>query len=226
MKRIVLWAAVVGLAAAAWGADVAVEAAAPGVGVHLWPAYDGERELGWDSGTRKYYLSYYYGPYDLCLGNDFDVGTISSYDRIKAIRVLTTPEWPNDAWDGLRFGIYLFSGTPAKLLWPTSGSPYFFKFTGPAGWKDAPVDWVLPRGVTRFLAGVEQYYKWPNADPYAIDDNTTFTGHSWKRFEGKWYPFEEAGIAPYRNVMIRVVVSDANPAVAPTSLGRVKALYY
>ncbi len=225
MKRFVRWAAFAGLAAAAWGADVAVERAPPGVGVHLWPACDGELELKWDSGTMKYYLCYY-RPYDQCLGNDFDVATISSYDRIKAIRVLTTPEWPNVAWDGCRFGIYLFNGTPGKLLWPTSGNPYFFKFTGPAGWKDVPVDWVLPQGVTRFLAGMEQYYDYPNADPCAIDDNPTFRGHSWRRFEGEWRPFELAGIAPYRNLMIRVVVSDAKPAVAPTSMGRVKALYY
>ena len=59
-----------------------------------------------------------------------------------------------------------------------------------------------------------------------IDNNPTFTGHSWRRSSGTWSPFEFESTLPYRNVMIRVVVDDETVNVSPTSLGRVKALYY
>jgi hypothetical protein len=52
--------------------------------------------------------------------------------------------------------------------------------------------------------------------------------HSWLYSDGNWGPYETGGVsAPYRNVMIRMVVdNEQNPAVAPSSIGRVKALYY
>jgi hypothetical protein len=225
MTRIVSWAAVVGLAAVAWGADVVVEPTAPGDRVPLWPAYDDERELKWDSGARKWWLCWFYSS-NTWVGNDFDVSTISAYRGVKAIRVLSTPEWPNEAWDGFRFGIYDFTGAaPGSLIWPTWSGGFFYKFTGEEGWKDVPVDWVLPRGVTAFVAAMEQAYNYPNADPHALDDNPTFVGHSWTCMRGEWRPYEMAGLYPYRNVMMRVVVSNVL-AVTPTSLGRVKALYY
>ena len=63
-------------------------------------------------------------------------------------------------------------------------------------------------------------------EPFRIDDNPTFLGHSWIYLQGSWNPFKQANIAPYRNVMIRVVVNNSTLGVAPESLGRVKALYY
>lgn len=59
-----------------------------------------------------------------------------------------------------------------------------------------------------------------------IDNNPTFRGHSWHYLAEKWEPFYHVPIAPYRNLMLRVVVGKESVAVAPTSLGRVKALYY
>jgi hypothetical protein len=223
MKRIVLWAAVVGLAAAAWGADVAVERAPPSVGVHLWPAYDGELELKWDSGTPAWWIAWSSG-LGQWLGNDFDVSTIRKYDGIKTIRVMTRLDWPNEAWDGFRVGVYAFNRVPGSLMWPTAGKGYFFKPKGETGWKDVPVNWTLPRGVTAFLAAWEQFYDYPNFDPYGIDDNPTFRRHTWEYWRDQWELFEHGSAYPYQNLMLRVVVSD-DVAVAPTSLGRVKALY-
>jgi len=52
-------------------------------------------------------------------------------------------------------------------------------------------------------------------------------GHSWEYSQGSWSPFESSSILPYRNLMLRMVVdNEQNPAVAPSSVGRVKALYY
>jgi hypothetical protein len=77
------------------------------------------------------------------------------------------------------------------------------------------------------MGAYEQFYNYPNADPFMIDNNPTFMGHSWQYLSGSWAPFEQSNIAPYRNVMLRMIVdNEQNPAVAPSSIGRVKALYY
>ncbi len=233
MPRFLLWAALGGLAAAAWGADVALEAAAPEGGVSLWPPRDKELELKWDSGTRMWWLAWITGA-DLWMGNDFDVSTIARYRGLEAIRVMTNLEWPNAKWDGFRVGVYAFDRVPGSLMWPTSGGGYFFKPTGETGWKDVPVNWTLPKGVTAFLAAMEQYYpRWGDGglgmydfDPYAIDNNPVFRGHTWLYRNGPpWELFYLTHIVPYRNLMLRVVVAD-DLAVNPSSIGRVKALYY
>ena len=95
---------------------------------------------------------------------------------------------------------------------------------GAHGWKCVSVDWVLPGGTTNFLAAMEQYYNYPDCDPYAVDNNDTFLGRSWQYYQGIWRPVE--GTLNYHNLMLRVVVGDEMFAVKPTSLGRVKALYY
>jgi hypothetical protein len=60
-----------------------------------------------------------------------------------------------------------------------------------------------------------------------IDNNPTFMGHSWQYLQGQWQPFSQDNVLPYRNVMIRMIVdNEQNKAVSPSSIGRVKALYY
>jgi len=222
VRRVIRFAAAAALAAAgAWATDYAVEGG-PYVSSAGTPGYDGTRELKWDSGSGRWVLDWYTGG-GSWVGNDFDISTIRTYRVIKAVRFDSMPDWPNGRWDGFRFGIYLFGGVPGKLLWPTSGGGYFFKPTGPRGRKEAPVNWALPAGVTSFVAAMEQYYNHPNCDPYLVDNNLSFTGHSWQYYGGTWEL--HVGYQGYRNVMLRVVVEEA-AAVAPTSLGRVKALYY
>jgi len=111
-------------------------------------------------------------------------------------------------------------------MWPTSGTPKFVKASGAGGLKDFDVTWVLP-GTKKFLPAWEQFYNHPDCDPFGTDYNPTFSGHSWEYTMGAWSKFENEGTLPYRNVMIRMIVdNEQNEAVSPSSIGRVKALYY
>jgi hypothetical protein len=117
------------------------------------------------------------------------------------------------------------------MLWPTSGNPYFFKPSNPDVnshiWVEFNIDWTCPS--VKFVAAQEQFYNHPTCDPFAVDNNTTPGGHSWLYQTGSWQPYQTTGIsAPYRNVMVRIWVEPGQefPSVAPSSIGRVKALYY
>jgi hypothetical protein len=228
MKRFAL---VIGLVACvaggAWAADVAVDRAHAGSSVAEAPGYDNTSELSWDSGIGRWWLVWYTGA-DSWVGNDFDVSTIKTYGGLKTMRIQLRYDWPNVGWEGGRIAVFSFAGgVPGSIMWPTSGNPQFVMPTGATGWKDFAVTWVLP-GAKKFLAGWEQFYNWPpGADPFMIDNNPTFMGHSWQYMRGAWAPFEQSNIAPYRNVMLRMVVdNEQNPAVSPSSIGRVKALYF
>ena len=73
---------------------------------------------------------------------------------------------------------------------------------------------------------MEQYYDYPNSDPFYCDNNPTFRRHSWVYYQGQWIPWEPWDV--YVNVMLRVYVETGHtfPGVQSTSIGRVKALYY
>ncbi len=189
---------------------------------------DASRELKWDNGSRSYFVWWFTGA-NSWVGNDFK-GLLSSSTEyaVKKVRVHTTSFWPNDKWDGFRVAIYEFTDTPGSIIWPTNQTGYFFKPANLAGhvWVDVPVDWVTPTNA--FAAAIEQVYNPPDCDPFAVDTNATFRGHSWRQYNNTgWYPFYSPA-NPYRNLMIRVVVADNTPdvGVTPSSLGRVKALYY
>ena len=112
----------------------------------------------------------------------------------------------------------------------TGGSGYYFKPSGLSGhvWAECEINWTCP--TVAFVAAEEQFYNWPTCDPWAVDDNATFRKHSWYYFEGSWSPMTGVNveISPYYNLMLRVWVEPGQtfPGVAPTSIGRVKALYY
>ena len=219
------------LAAGAWAADLDALEATAGPNIGAPPGYDDTKELMWDMGRWRWALVWRTGA-GAWVGNDFDVSTIKTYGGVKTYRTYSWASWPNGRWDGFRIAIYSFGGgVPGSIMWPTSGSPKFVIATGDLGWHDFDVSWVLP-GTKRFVAAQEQFYNSPDpgADPFMVDDNPTFVRHSWMYYGGKWELFPEIKnppVAPYRNVMVRVLVDNAqNPAVAPTSIGRVKALYY
>jgi hypothetical protein len=210
------------VAAAVWAADCVVERAAFPPNAPDPAGTDDTLELKWDSGYSMWWLCWYTG-LDTWVGNDFDISTISGYAAIQAIKLQSGNTWPNNAWDGFRLGVFDFSGgVPGSLLW----GPKFVMPTGVTGWHEFSVNWTLPSGTYKFLAAQEQYYNFPGCDPFAIDGNPTFMGHSWLYMLGSWRPFEVSGIGPYRNVMIRVIVNNSTLNVKPTSIGRVKALYY
>jgi hypothetical protein len=217
-----------------WAADVAVDGGGSDAGPGLTepaPLNPATMELMWDNGLRRWSIAWYTGA-DSWVGNDFDVSTLkTSYAKILKYKYYTRGAWPNTGWDGMRFAFYSFKGgVPGSMLWPTSGSPYFFKPSGNIQahiWVEFNVDWTCPS--VKFVAAQEQFYNYPNCDPFSLDNNTTFLGHSWQYYETSWSPPEfppEWG--PYRNIMIRVWVEPGQEfhGVAPSSIGRVKALYY
>ncbi len=209
----------------AWGADSVVEGGGDAARAVAPFETDDPLELSWDNGTRRWSIAWYSGA-GAWVGNDFNLSTISTYRAIEKVRFYSRSNWPNTGWDGFRVGIYNFSSVPGSLLWPTAGGGYFFKPSGLQGhiWVDIAIGWTCPS--TAFVAAVEQYYNYPNCDPFALDSNPTFRGHSWQYYQGSWSPYSSTSVAPYRNVMIRAVVDNSTLGVAPESLGRVKALYY
>ena len=216
MKRIVLCAVFAALAAAAWAADIVVERAPYAEP----PASDATLELKWDNGTALAFFANETGA-GYWVGNHWDLSTISCYRTIIAVKIYSCIPWPNFRWDGLRLGIYAFAGgTPTSLLW---GPKYFKATLASEGWCDYSVGWTLPAGNKAFVAAAEQYYDFPNVDPFAVDNNTTFRGHSWECQTGRWVKLH--GVGDFRNLMLRVVVSNT-PGETPMSLGRVKALYH
>lgn len=220
-KFVVACAALAAAAAAAWATDLVVAPPAPAVSRAPADAYDGPLELKYDSGTRQYFMAWYSGA-GTWVGNDFDISAISAYRAIVRVRFYSTPAWPNQRWDGFRVGIYAYSGTaPGSLLW---GPRYFKPAKTDPGWCNCAVGWTLPAGNDAFIAAVEQYYNYPNLDPFALDNNPTFRNHSWSYYQGNWARL--AGYGGYRNLMLRVVVNNVPVGVAPSSVGRVKALYY
>jgi len=211
------------LAAVAWGADYVVERAPEGAVASGSPGYDTSLELKYDSGTQSYFVAYYMGR-GAWAGNDFDITMISGFRAIKKIKVYSTPKWPNPKWEGFNVGVYAFAGgKPTSLLW---GPTYFKPVRTSPGWVSCPVNWTLPSGNKAFVAAFEQFYNHPNCDPFALGNNGTFLEHSWQYSGGSWKLFSNPYTNPYRNIMVRVVVDNTTVAVAPTSLGRVKALYY
>ena len=207
--------------AAAWAADVIVAPAAPAAPGPARDGYDAALELKYDNNTRAYFFVALTGA-GYWVGNDFDLSAISSYRGISKLKVYSWGVWPNGKWDGFRLGIYAYSGgTPGSLLW---GPTYFKPARTTYGWCTYSVGWTLPAGNRAFVAAAEQYYNYPNCDPFAVDSNVTFLDHSWRYQTGSWAKLP--AIAGYRNLMMRVVVNNVTVNVAPTSVGRVKALYY
>lgn len=224
-------------AAAALAADTTISSGAGAADSGPGPSADGTRELRWDNGTRQYLVCWYTGE-ESWAGNDFseslakrDYGDTGGQNlRVISVRVYTSNKWPNERWDGFRIGIFSILGEPEPVpgdrLWPQTGNGYFFKPTGPRGeyWVEIPVDWTTSD--TNFVAAMEQVYDQPRCDPFAVDSNPIFKRRSWSYYGGLWQRLETIS-DPYFNLMLRVVVEDRPyfPAAAPTSFGRVKALY-
>jgi len=154
------------------------------------------------------------------VGNDFDLATIAARN-VGYLLILSTPNWPNSWWDGFRVGLFSFAGgVPGPRLWPT-GTPYYFRPTTGGGWQwvQIGVNWKLPGGTSGIVGAAEQYYNPPNCDPFGFDTGPS-AGHGWRYYGGSWTPFNSWNA----NLMLRVtLVGDAG--VAPSSFGRVKALY-
>ncbi len=234
MKYLAFIGGIFAAAAPAWAADIAVDGGASSAA----PAYEAATpydqvtlELKWDNGQRRWSFAWTAGA-GFWIGNDFTVSTLkTTYPKILKYKYYTRGAWPNEGWEGMRFAFYNFvGGVPGSMLWPTGGLGYFFKpNAGIQGhiWVEFDVNWVCPSQA--FVAAQNQFYNGPNCDPSSVDNNTVFLKHSWAYIEGAWALFPEyETLKPYRNLMIRVLVEPGIefPGVAPSSIGRVKALYY
>jgi hypothetical protein len=219
----------------AWAADVAVDGGDNYTAPHLAapaPYNPATMELTWDNGQRRWSVCWPEGSPNSWVGNDFDASTLkTTYAKILKYKYYTRGAWPNQTWEGMRFAFYSFKGgVPGSMLWPTSGTPHFFKPNAGIDshiWVEFDVDWICPS--VKFVAAQEQFYDYPYCDPFSLDNNTDFVGHTWAYLQGQWQPFPEySNLTPYRNAMVRVIVEPGQtfPGVAPSSIGRVKALYY
>lgn len=189
-------------------------------------AFGVEVELKWDNGAPSYAVNAP-GMGAERFGDDFTViGTLKTkYVAVRRFRIYTADNWPNAGWEGFFLSLYDFRGVPASQIWPTSGGYAFFKPTGTGwGWYDYSLD--FPFEGTEFLAAAAAAYNWPNCDPLMVDANAAPRRHSWAYYQGSWAALE--GPYGYSNLMLRVVVETAAryPAVAPSSWGRIKSLYY
>jgi hypothetical protein len=178
-----------------------------------WPlSGDGSVWLYWDNGT----ASSTNVTLSVWVGHPFDVSTLENYTYVSRFRMYMRA-WPNRRWDGGRIGIYnLGGGVPGSLLWGPE-----FVVPSREGWNDFGVGYYLGT-VRRFLPAWESFYNYPNGDTLCFDTGPARTG-TWRYYSGSWAPFQ----GPNANLMLRVRVDDEhNPGVTPTSVGRVKALYY
>ena len=188
-------------------------------------------ELKWDNGSRRWAIAWTTSAAaGLLTGNDFNTSTLlgrTNKVKILKFKMMSCSFWPSTSWEGLRISFWSFAGgAPGSKLWPTGSSGYYFKPSAGAGhvWVECDVNWTCPNSA--FVAAEEQYYNYPNCDPFEVDNNMTFLYHSWQYQSNAWQYFTNDP-EPYRNLMIRVIVdTNANPGVAPTSIGRIKALYY
>jgi hypothetical protein len=220
MRILLTLAAACALGGIAWGADLVVERAPATVPAEGSPTCDGTLELKWDSGTSGWLIVWYTGS-GSWVGNDFDISTISGYRVVESMRVYSGPAWPNGRWEGWRLGIYAFASVPGSLLW---GPKYVRGTSSSYGWNDFTVNWTLPASNTAFIAAFEQFYDYPNCDAHVVDNNRVFLRHSWLYYAGNWgYLTNGTG---YYNLMLRVIVNNDSLSAAPTSLGRIKGLYY
>jgi hypothetical protein len=185
-------------------------------------------ELKHDNGARALQLAWYTGA-GSWVGNGFDISTLKTeHNIICEMKFFTSPYWPDNKFDGFRLAVFdLSSGMPGAKLWPEGHEGRYVKPAGSEGFKNFWVNYYLK--TKKFVAAVEQYYDYPNCDPYFCDSNPTFLVRSWQKERGKpWQPLAGLQPYPYRNLMLRVIVrvGYSEIGVTPTSLGRVKALYY
>lgn len=107
-------------------------------------------------------------------------------------------------------------------MWPENGQPKFVipEVSRNCNWYEFAVGWP-PGDKRRFLVGQEQFFNWPECDPFCFDDGEDVADekHTWFGYDGVWSKSEGPN-----NLMLRVVAGYYG-AVAPTSLGRIKALY-
>ncbi len=213
----------VALAAAAWGAEFIAAPPLNATGT-VTPAPNGDStvEIYWDNGTIYTAFAWYTGT-NTWGGNDYDISTLSTYVNIASSRIYYYPGWPNGTWEGNGIAAFAFSGgTPGSIMMP---SRYVRGSGTVGGWQSYTVGWALPGATRTFLFAYSQLYNYPGVDPvYPLDGNASGGAHSWYYYSGVWARVSSVGYGN-RALMHRCTMED-NVDVAPSSFGRVKAMYH
>jgi hypothetical protein len=198
--------------AASVAAAADYDASGPGGGEAEVLPGDGSTWLSWDNGTPSGTNQTLSG----WVGHEFDVSTLGNYTHVNRFRMYMRA-WPNRSWDGGQIGICAFSGgVPGSILWGPE-----FVVPNKEGWNNFNADCFLGSR-TKFLAFWDRYYNSSDGDTLCFDTGPAQAG-VWQYYGGAWAP----STAVNANLMLRVRVDDENnPAVAPASIGRVKALYH
>ena len=202
------------LAAGAWAADTVVSpvyhgpyVADKGTGV-TW-------ELAWDNGTISDAGAWYTGA-GAWAGVDFTIPfTWSRW--VDAAKIYYYPNWPNGTFEGNRMGTWSFAGgVPGSLL----NGPTYVRGTA-FGWNTFSADYYLGSN-TAFVLAFEQCYNYPACDTVVNLASGGTYSHSWYYYSGAWAGIVGLGYGAYPLMTRAIFIS---MAVAPTSLGRVKAMY-
>lgn len=182
-------------------------------------------ELRWDNDVLRYCVAFQHGR-NTWAGIDYDTSTLKT-TKWRLARVRANLGWgENERWDGMRLAIYNMSGgKPAEIIWPKSGTPKFVKGYGTpeplAAWCEFPVGFELPS--PKFVVALEQYRDWPLCDMYGVGYGLGYAEkHVWLNHWNAGWAHTEIGVWMLR----AIVAGPTNVGVAPSSLGRVKALYY
>ena len=206
------------LAAAAWAADTVVSPVYPGPYVP-GKGTDDEYELSWDNGTINDAVAWYTGA-GAWAGADFNISTIVVGRWVSSGKIYYYPNWPNGTFEGNRMGVWSFAGsTPGSLL----HGPTYVRGTA-FGWNTFSAGNYNLGSATAFVMAFEQYYKYPACDPVVNLASGGTYSHSWYYYSGAWAPITGLGYGAYP-LMTRAIVGYW-VGVAPTSFGRVKAMYH
>ncbi len=191
------------------------------------------QELAWDNGVWKYLVWWDKGE-ESWVGNDFELPVSAGAARVVSIRLLSSDFHPDNVWEGFNVAIYGFTpGNPGEVgdrLWPPPEeelTPFVpTDVHGEHVWVTVPVDWVTSERYV--VAAMEQISDDPACDPFAVDNNLTFRGHSWMTYSGIPWRRLSTLADPFRNLMLRLVVEETGGMFqtrTPTSWGRVKAIF-
>ncbi len=209
-------------AAAAWGTETISVSPSPNAGATVTPPPSGDatNELYWDNGSCYTDFAWYTGA-NTWGGNDYDIATLTSYYHIYSSRIYYYPNWPNGTWEGTGIAVFAFAGgTPGSIMMP---SRYVRGSGAVGGWQSYTIGWWLSSTST-FVIAYSQLYNYPNCDPvYPLDTNAAGGAHSWYYYGGVWSRISAVGYGN-RALMHRCTMSQQN-AVAPSSFGRVKAMF-
>jgi len=128
------------------------------------------------------------------------------------------------SWDGFQLEIWdwydsSFPEAPGKRVWGPEAFTY--NLANPHGWvtyTEVNYEW---KSTQPFLLLAKQRDGYPNCDSIYCDASRTTPNPNWSYFIHKWYPF----VVLNGDFLFRVYYGASHPGVAPTSLGRIRALY-